>query len=66
MFSRHFHKFLFTQIFKLWSWYVLFSEYIASFVFISVDILTMEVRQLSDVLGSQVGKSLILSYEGSY
>ena len=34
----------------------LFIEYIASFIFISVDILTMEVRKLSDVLGSQVGK----------
>ena len=28
----------------------------ASFLFISVDILTIEVRKLSDVLGSQVGK----------
>ena len=32
-----------------------FSDYIAFSIFISVDILTMEVRKLSDVLGSQVG-----------
>ena len=56
MFSRHFHYFFLTPIFKLWSWYVLFIEYIASFIFICVDTLTMEVRKLGDVLGSQVGK----------
>ena len=55
MFSRYFHQFFLTPIFKLWSWYVLFGEYIASSIFISVDILTMEVRKLSDVLGSQMG-----------
>ena len=56
MFSRHCHYFFLTPIFKLWSWYVLFIEYIASFIFIWVDTLTMEVRKLGDVLGPQVGK----------
>ena len=61
MFSRLFHYFFLTPIFKSWSWYFLLGKYIASSIFISADILTMEVRKLSDVLGSQVGKSLILS-----
>ena len=57
---------LLTQIFKLWSWYVLSIEYRTFFIFICADIITMEVRKLSDVFGLQVGKLLILSKEGSY
>ena len=64
MFSRHFHKFFLTPIFKLWSRYVLFIEYIASFIFISVDILMMEEGKLSDVLGSQVGKIIYFIIRG--
>ena len=56
MFSHHFYQFFLTPILKLSSWYVLFSEYIASSIFISVDILTIEVRKLSDELGFQVGE----------
>ena len=54
------------QSFKLVSLNVLFIEYTASSFFVCIDIIAMEVRKLSDVLGPQVEKELILSKGGSY